>query len=244
MLSYYQQEVRLRGHAFTLYMSSQLFIPNATTTRFSRFVDGLEGACVFDIGTGVGPLAIWAAKKGAREVHAVDPVEEQIELARRNIHLNCLDNIVHAYQGDLFSPLEGNGIKADIIIGDVSGIPDKAARALGWYPPGVPTGGEDGTDVIRALIERSPRFLAENGTLFFPMAIDMSDYGRIRETSRNCFESVTQVSDISLPLTPEQILAIEQAYNGTLPDFIRPQKSASGRLMFKGEFYKASKPKL
>lgn len=244
MSDYYLQEVRLRGHTFPLYVSRRLFVPNPITTRFSRFVDGLEGACVFDIGTGVAPLAIWAVKEGAREVHAVDPVEEHIKLARMNITLNGLENLVRAYQGNLFSPLEGSEIKADLIIGDVSGIADKAARVLGWYPPDIPTGGEDGTDVIRALIEQSPHFLTDKGVLFFPTAIDLSNYRRIMETALERFALVAKVSDvINFPLAQEQVLAVQQAYDGKLPEFIRPQESSNGRFIWRGQLYRASQPK-
>src|SRR5690606_1291283 len=47
------------------------FAPNPTTVRFSRAVKINPRELVFDIGTGIGPLAIMAGKMGAGRVIAV-----------------------------------------------------------------------------------------------------------------------------------------------------------------------------
>ena len=113
--------------------------------RFSRSVEIEPGSLVFDIGTGVGPLAIMAALAGADRVIAVDPVPLHCELARRNAVKYEVADRVTVYQGSYFEPFELEddlrGLRANVIIADVSGIPTRIAHALGWYPADVPTGG-------------------------------------------------------------------------------------------------------
>jgi len=245
MIQYQEKEFRLFKHTLLLYVSPEhLFTPNATSVRFSRALGDVKGKCVFDIGTGVCPLGIWAALEGAREVHGVDPVEGHIELAKMNISKYGLEGIVHAYQGYFFSPFETDGIraglKADVIIGDVSGIAEAASKALGWYPPGVPTGGYDGTEIIIGLLERAPRFLNNNGELYFPIASDLSDKKKIMDVAKENFKSIIPAfdKDIRFPLTQEQMDALFEVYEGTLPAFITPQKIGE-KYFWSGQIYRA-----
>lgn len=249
MVDYLKKQFDLNGHKLLLYTSTgELFTPNASTKRFSEAVkafSGLENACVFDIGTGIGPLAIWAALEGASEVHAVDIIEEHIKVARMNVKEYGLENIVSLYQGSLFSPFEDTNMKADIIIADVSGIAEKAARALGWYPPNVPTGGADGTEVIIPLLKQTPKFLAPNGVLYFPVALDLSDYTKTMKTASKYFGSIIPMRDRlqRFPLTSGQVDAVKIAYGRELPHFIDIQKAGS-RFGWRGQIYIASQPKL
>jgi ribosomal protein L11 methyltransferase len=50
----------------------------------------LDGACVLDVGTGSGILAIAAARRGAREVVAVDTDRLAVEAARENAVANAV----------------------------------------------------------------------------------------------------------------------------------------------------------
>lgn len=245
MQIYQKKEFPLEGHKLSLYVdSNRLFTPNAVTVRFSRAIaqnSKVENSYVFDIGTGVCPLGIWAGLEGAREVHAVDSVEEHIKVACMNIKENNLEGIVHAHQGDLFSPLNG---KADLIIGDVSGIADKAARALGWYPTNVPTGGDDGTEIVTALLEQAPNFLTDNGSLYFPAAFDLSDSRRIMTTAHKYFKDITPIfkDNLRFFLMLEDFNKIKDVYEEKLPEFMR-FKERNSKYYWEGQIYKASQPK-
>jgi methylase of polypeptide subunit release factors len=242
------REITLGKHNLSLEVSpSDLFLPNVTTVRFARAVDTklIKGATVFDIGTGVGPLAIYAALEGADHVYGVDPVAEHIEIARRNARRCKLSDKVTFYVGEFFSPLEELGLKADVIIGDVSGIAEKAARALGWYPPNVPTGGEDGTEVIAELLRQSPPFLNQGGTLYFPIARDLSDEQKLMKIVKNLYDSVIEASpEVRFPLTEDQLTALYDSYNGNLPPFIQIQERRGNTHLWRGQIYAASKPRL
>jgi hypothetical protein len=245
MGDYLVKEFALRGLNLSLAVAPEdSFIPNATTVRFSRAIPEVKDKVVFDIGTGVCPLGIWAGILGAREVHCVDPHEAHIALAQRNVRSYSLENVVHIYHGRFFSPFEENGAKADIIIGDVSGIADIASRALGWYPPSIPTGGHDGTENLVALIEQAPCFLADKGVLYFPAALDLSDHARIMEAATWCFESVAPLfkKPARFPLTGEQVRRLHDGYNGDMPQFITLQEKRKG-YFWRGQMYAASMPR-
>lgn len=245
MGNYSVKEFALDGQNLVLTVAPEdFFIPNATTVRFSRAIPDVNGKVVFDIGTGVCPLGIWAGLEEAKEVHCVDPLDGHIALAQHNVKSYGLENVVHLYKGRFFSPLEGKGIKADIIIGDVSGIADIASKALGWYPPSVPTGGYDGTENLVTLLEQAGDFLADGGVLYFPTALDLSDYAKIMEAAERCFESVVPSFDrhVRFMLTGEQLRKLREGYNGDLPHFITPQKNRQ-RYFWRGQIYAASNPK-
>ena len=246
MQNYKLETFKFQNHTLELYTLPGLFRPNAVTTRFTRAVEGLYQATVFDIGTGIGPLAIWAGLEGAKEVYAVDPVPEHIKVARLNIKKYGLEEKVHAYEGNIFSTPERSleGIRADIIMGDVSSIACEAARVLGWYPDNVPTGGYDGADIGVGLLEHARHFLAENGIVYFAIAIGLSNYERIIDAANRNFNNVEAVNQqpLFIPFeNKDDVAALESAYE-CKPDFIKILEQR-GRFGWQGQMYKASNPK-
>ncbi|MHC5113803.1 MAG: 50S ribosomal protein L11 methyltransferase [Planctomycetota bacterium] len=240
--------VRVTDPPLEMIIADGAFRPNPTTVRFARTVRIARGDVVFDIGTGIGPLALMAALAGAVEVHGVDPVPLHCALARKNVAKYELEDTVHIHEGPFFEPLirhpEFGDIKANVIIGDVSGIADPVARALGWYSADVPAGGEDGTDVIIDLLDRAHSHLAERGTLYFPIAIDLCDDARILDDARLRFANVSNAMErptTNFPMTDLEVQAVHDAYHDHLPDYITIQ---SGRRPYwRGQIWKASDPR-
>ena len=239
---------RVTSPPLELAVSEQAFQPNPTTVRFSRAIDVQEDDVVFDIGTGVGPLALMAAKAGARRVIGVDPVPLHAELAQRNIARYGLEETVEVHQGRFFEPFERDAslqeLRADVIIGDVSGIADAAAHALGWYSELVPTGGYDGTEVIIEFLERAPAYLAAGGRVYFPVAVDLSDSEKIFNAVHDIFGDVKNALKkryVEFPLTREQVNIVHEAYQGDPPPFIRVQDGA--RPHWRGQIWVAGQPR-
>lgn len=240
-----KKEFKLQGATLSLAIAPEdLFIPNTVTVRFSRAMPDVEEKIVYDIGSGVCPLGILAGLRGARAVYCVDPVEGHAALARHNVESYGLEGKVHVYQGTFCSPLEGKAPKADLIIGDVSGIAEIASRALGWYPPDVPTGGDDGTETIIDLIDQAPGFLAEGGMLLFPVAIDLSDSKEIMYAAGWRFNSVVPCfnNDARFVLTEKQVKNLHEGYSAGMPHFINIHKNRD-RYFWRGQIYAASNPK-
>jgi methylase of polypeptide subunit release factors len=240
--------IRVTEPPLELYTTPTAFRPNPTTVRFSRGVKIAPGDVVFDIGTGIGPLAIMAALMGAARVLAVDPVAMHCELARLNATKYSVQDTVTVYEGSLFDPFEREpelrDLKADVIIGDVSGIADPVARSLGWYSDDVPTGGPDGTEVIQQLLRSAGRYLKPEGSLYFPIAVDLSDSQKILSTAREQFGELVNALDkeyVVFPLSDEETHAIESAYNGNRPSFITIQPGR--RPTWRGQIWRASRPR-
>ena len=228
---------KLKGHALDLYVSPEsLFVPNAVSRLFSKVVKIAEGDTVFDIGTGTGVLAVWAALHPCRRVYAVDPVREHCELAQRNARLHAVDDKLKTFHGSLFEPLP-DGVKADVIIGDVSGIADAPGRALGWYSPDVPTGGGDGTEVIVDLLHQAHRHLGTGGKLYFPVAVGLSDDERVTAAARQCFDSLTQVVDVWFPLSEEEYDVVSCCLPSSLLKKLRRRGS---RMAWNGQIFEAT----
>ena len=106
-------------------------------------------------------MAIIAAKLGARHVYAVDKSPDVIEVGRANAEANRVSDRVSFYCGDLFEPLD-RSIRANVIIGDVSGIPDALADESGWFPT-KGGGGARGSELPIRMLEEARRRLASGG---------------------------------------------------------------------------------
>jgi release factor glutamine methyltransferase len=230
---------KLKGHSLDLYVSPEyLFVPNAVSRLFSKVVKIGEDATVFDIGTGTGVLAIWAAFQPCRRVYAVDPVLEHCELAARNARLHSLEDKIDTFPGSLFEPLP-RGVKADVIIGDVSGIADGPGRALGWYSADVPTGGGDGTEVIVELLRQAHRYLNPGGKLYFPVAVGLSDDDKITAMAEQCFSSLVRVVDVWFPLSEEEYDVVACCLP---PSLLAKLQQRGSRMAWNGHIYEATQP--
>ncbi|NMA85897.1 MAG: 50S ribosomal protein L11 methyltransferase [Tissierellia bacterium] len=75
-----------------------------------------EDNLVYDIGTGSGILSIAAAKLGAKKVLAIDLDKVCIKVARENIRLNNVENIIEVKEGNLLDIIDH---KADIIVSNI-----------------------------------------------------------------------------------------------------------------------------
>lgn len=234
------QTFKLRGKVLDLYISPELlFVPNAVTRLFSKVVRIEEGDTVFDIGTGVGVLAVWAALQNSGLVHAVDPVRQHCDLVAENAELHHVSHKLRAYQGSLFDPLPEH-LQAEVIIGDVSGIADGPGKALGWYTDEVPTGGGDGTEVITELLRTAEARLAPGGRLYFPVAIGLSDDRRVMEAAEQAFASLKRVVDVWFPLSEQEYQLCASCLPESLLGRIRRRGS---RMAWNGHIYEATEPK-
>jgi release factor glutamine methyltransferase len=79
----------------------------------------LDGACVLDVCTGSGVLAIAAGNRGARSVTAVDVSARAVLAARINARLNGVR--LRAIKGNLFSPVQGQ--RFDLILSNPPYLP-------------------------------------------------------------------------------------------------------------------------
>ena len=197
----------IAGRELTLRWEHGVFQPTTVTQRIAERVKIPAGAAVLDLGCGVGPLAVHAALEGASRVVASDVMEQAAAIARENVEAYNVGDTVDVRCGDLFATVQGE--KFDIIINDVSGIAEKVARISGWYPTTIPTGGEDGTNVVNRMLEDATDYLNPNGTLYFATS-SLSDDVKIAEHARSLYgDLVEELKTYRIPFNGVLIDAIE-----------------------------------
>ena len=193
-------------HELSLATRPDCFEPNTTTQKIAAQVELTEGVTILDLGCGVGPLAIWAALSGAGHVYAIDIMPEACECARENAARAGVDDKVTVLCGDLFEPVKDQ--QFDVIINDVSGIAEEAARVSPWYPTSIPTGGNDGTEVAIRVLQSVKSYLTPQGVLYFATS-SLSDVGKILTQAKDVFGTgIEKLASYRFPFCPELMKAI------------------------------------
>ena len=127
----------------SLEVDPTVFAPTHTSRTLADALEIESGDVVIDVGCGSGVLSFVAARLGAARVYGVDLSPQAVEIARRNAEKLGLQDRVEFRVGNLLEPVRE--LRANVIIGDVSGIPDEIAAVSGWFPDGRaggPTGAE------------------------------------------------------------------------------------------------------
>ncbi|MGH8945359.1 MAG: hypothetical protein ACRDVL_04360, partial [Acidimicrobiia bacterium] len=101
------------------------------------------------------------------------------------------------YRGSVFEPLP-EGLEADLIIGDISGIPDEIAKVSGWFPVGL-AGGPTGAELPIRMLDEVKRFLRKGGRFLIPTG-SLQDESSILEKARSVFSSLRELTEKSIPL--------------------------------------------
>ena len=158
------------------------FRPTLITEACAKVVNFKEKK-ILDLGCGIGPLAIYFALNGAKEVTASDIYDEHIKLASLNAKKNKANiKIIKSY---LF---ENISEEFEVISCDVSGVEKKIAEVTGWFPEGVPKADDSGANLIIKVIKDSLNFLKNNGELFI-CATSFSDIAKIEKTMQENYKN-------------------------------------------------------
>jgi SAM-dependent methyltransferase len=126
------------------------------TLQFIDRLPQMECEAVLDIGTGSGVAALITAPL-ARQVWATDVAARSVHFAEFNRRLAGLDNIT-VLEGDLYAPVEG--MTFDLIVSHPPYVPAKESKYI------FREGGEDGEQILRAIVEGLPRFLRPGGRFY------------------------------------------------------------------------------
>ena len=120
-----------------------------------------SGACVLDLFTGSGALAVAAARAGARTVVAVDVSRRAVLSARLNARRGSAR--VDVRRGDLWAPVADE--RFDLIVANPPYLPSdvehppRRGAARAWEA------GSDGRALLNPLCDGAPAHLATGGTL-------------------------------------------------------------------------------
>ena len=182
---------------FELRVAPGTFRPSTISTMIAETIDVHDDDVVIDMGCGSGVLSIIAARLGAKMVHGVDAEMETVRVATANAAEQSVADRTAFYRGDMFDPLP-EGIKADVLIGDVSGVPDEIAKATGWIPSGL-TGGPSGAELPVRMLEQARLFMRKGGKLFLPTG-SLQDEASVLDAARNAFGRLKQLAERRIPL--------------------------------------------
>tara|TARA_B100001057_G_scaffold401688_1_gene413255 strand:- start:208 stop:876 length:669 start_codon:yes stop_codon:yes gene_type:complete len=158
------------------------FRPTLITETCAKVVDFKEKK-ILDLGCGIGPLAIYFALNGAKEVTASDIYDEHLKLASINSKKNKAN--VKVIKSNLF---ENISEQFEVICCDVSGVEKKIAEVTGWFPKGVPKADNSGANLIIKVIQDSLNYVKNNGELFI-CATSFSDVAKIEKTMEENYEN-------------------------------------------------------
>lgn len=182
---------------FELRVAPGTFRPTTISTMVADTMEVNDDDIVIDMGCGSGVLSIIAAKLGAKLVHGVDAEVETVRVATANAAEQGVASRTAFYRGDMFAPLP-EGIRADVLIGDVSGVPDEIAKATGWVSSDL-TGGPSGAELPVRMLEQARRFMRKGGKVFLPTG-SLQDEDSVLDAARNAFGRLKKLAERRIPL--------------------------------------------
>jgi SAM-dependent methyltransferase len=188
---------RGRTGPFTLRMGPDVFAPSSTSTIVAEALEIHEGDVVIDAGCGSGVLAFVAARLGAERAVGCDISEESVRMASENARHLGLADVTEFRTGSLLDPVRD--VQADVIIGDISGIPDPIAELTGWFPGGR-GGGPTGAELPVAMIDEIGDILRPGGRMYLPTGTIQAE-SKVLGAARRVFgDNIEQLVSREFPL--------------------------------------------
>lgn len=218
-----------------LMLGDHTFAPTTISTLVAEAMDVGDGDVVIDVGTGTGVLAIIAAKLGASRVLAVDNSPGVEEVGRANAEAHGVADRIEFLYGDLFDPLDED-IEADVIIGDVSGVPDALAQVSGWFPSGI-GGGPRGSELPIRMLREAVRRLRPGGRVFLPTG-SLQDETAILEAARSIYGKVARLAERMIPLP--SLLADNETLKSLMSEGIVHLVPRGSRLLWESRVWRLS----
>lgn len=172
-----------RTGPFPLTLTPLVFAPSSTSVVLADALEIGPGETVIDVGCGSGVLSFVAARLGAGRVYGCDASPDAVDAARANARALGLEDRVEFRAGNLLEPVRD--VSADVVIGDVSGIPDPIAELTGWFPDGR-SGGPTGAELPTAMLHDLGDSLAPGGRLYLPTGTIQAE-SRVLEAARRVF---------------------------------------------------------
>lgn len=142
-----------------------MFPPSSTSRVIGDALVVDAGEIVLDVGCGCGLLSFVAARAGAARVVGCDVAAAAVACAGDNSRRLGLDAVSEFRVGHLVEP--AGDVSADVVIADVSGVPDAVAAVTGWFPDGR-GGGPTGAELPVALLGQIGARLAPHGRVYLP----------------------------------------------------------------------------
>lgn len=235
-----EMEWKGRTGPFTILVDPGVFAPTHTSRTIAEALEIEPGDTVIDVGCGSGVLSFVAARLGAERVIGCDLSAPAVEVARENARRLDLEGRVEFRVGNLLEPVRG--IQADVIIGDVSGIPDEIAQVSGWFPDGL-AGGPTGAELPAAMLEsiRENDSLAPGGRLYLPTGTIQAE-NRILEVARRIFGAANLQALLSREFPLPDVVARSKAVARMMKEGILDLHARGSRLLWRLQVWRCVQP--
>lgn len=185
------------GGPFTVTINKGVFPPSSTSRVLGDVIRVQPGDTVLDAGCGSGVLSFVAARHGAARVIGSDVSAEAVACAEENARRLGLADVTEFRCGSLFEPVQD--IRADVLIADISGVPDAIAQVSGWFPDGR-GGGPTGAELPTAMLEGIEKHVAPEGTVYLPTATIQDEPAVLRAARRVFGKEMHPVATRNFPL--------------------------------------------
>ncbi|HEX2049352.1 MAG TPA: methyltransferase domain-containing protein [Actinomycetota bacterium] len=228
-----------RTGPFPLTLTPLVFAPSSTSAVLADALEIRPGETVIDVGCGSGVLSFVAARLGAGRVYGCDASSEAVEAARANARALGLDDRVEFRAGNLLEPVRD--VSADVVIGDVSGIPDPIAELTGWFPDGR-SGGPTGAELPTAMLQDLGDSLAPGGRLYLPTGTIQAET-RVLEVARRVFgaSNLELVAQREFPL-PGHIVAGSKAVARLVQQGLLSLRRRGSRMLWRLSIWRCQRP--
>lgn len=188
---------------FGLVLAQGVFTPSSTSRVIGDALRVRPGETVLDLGCGCGVLSFVAARAGAARVVGCDISDASVRCAQDNSRRLGLDGVTEFRAGNLFEPVQD--VLADVVIADVSGVPDAVAEETGWFPDGH-SGGPTGAEVPLAMLDGVRDRLAPGGRVYLPTGTIQAEEPVLDAARRVFGGRVEQIATREF-LLPEAVVA-------------------------------------
>jgi SAM-dependent methyltransferase len=229
-----------RTGPFTVSLGEGVFHPTHTSRTIAEALEIEPGETVIDVGCGSGVLSFVAARLGAGHVIGTDLSAEAVGVARENAIALDLQDSVEFRVGNLLDPVRGE--QANVIIGDVSGIPDEIGRLAGWFPDGH-AGGPTGAELPAAMLEsiRENDCLAPGGRLYLPTGTIQAE-NKILEVARRIFGQANLQSLLSREFPLPEVVAKSKEVARMMREGVLDLQSRGSRLLWRLQIWRCELP--
>ncbi len=215
---------RGREGPFNVSLTPDVFTPTHTTLTLADALEIEAGDVVIDVGCGSGVLSFVAARLGAARVVGCDISAASVEVARSNAEGLGLSHTTEFRVGDMLEPVRD--VRADVVIGDISGIPDSIAKLTGWFP-----GGPTGAELPVAMIESVGDTLKPGGRMYLPTGTIQAEETVLDAARRVFGEHMQLVLEKEFPLA--SVVARSSAVMDMVSNGVLELRQRGSRLLWR-----------